>query len=62
MGFTILALKELGFNDCRGIDTDSSQIEACRRLGVDAEKVPDSIPYLTNRPGPVPGDHAAGRP
>jgi len=50
MGFTVLALRQLGFNDCRGIDTDTSQIEACRRIGLDAEKVSDSIAYLTNRP------------
>jgi 2-polyprenyl-3-methyl-5-hydroxy-6-metoxy-1,4-benzoquinol methylase len=50
MGFTVLAFRELGFTDCRGIDTDTAQIEACRRLGVDAEKVSDSIVYLTSRP------------
>ena len=50
MGFTILAFRELGFSDCRGIDTDTAQIEACWRLGVDAERVSDSIAYLTGRP------------
>ena len=50
MGFTVLALRDLGFGDCRGIDIDRGQIEACWRLGVDAERVSDSIVYLRDRP------------
>ena len=48
MGFAILALRELGFTEARGIDTDRQQIAACKRLGITAELVEDSIDYLAS--------------
>ena len=49
MGFTLLALKQLGCTDCHGIDTDPGQIAACKRLGANAELVTSSITYLSDR-------------
>jgi SAM-dependent methyltransferase len=50
MGFALLALKQLGFTDVRGIDLDAGQIAVAKSHGLDAEKVCDSAEYLRLHP------------
>lgn len=50
MGFALLALKQLGYTDVRGIDSDAGQVEAARSHGLDVEQVADSAAYLRELP------------
>jgi SAM-dependent methyltransferase len=50
MGFALLALRQLGFTDLRGIDLDIEQVESCRRRGLEVEKVEDTASYLDEHP------------
>lgn len=45
-GFALMALQELGYTHLSGIDIDSGQVKACRRKGIDAIHVEDSLKYL----------------
>jgi SAM-dependent methyltransferase len=46
MGFAILALKQLGFQNVSGIDVDSAQVASCRAKALDVTLCPDSLKYL----------------
>lgn len=50
MGFAMLAFKKLGYRAVFGIDIDRSQIEACRALNLDVEKITDLLVYLKKNP------------
>ncbi|HVL15174.1 MAG TPA: class I SAM-dependent methyltransferase [Gemmata sp.] len=49
MGFTVLAMRELGYSAVDGIDVDPSQIEASCRLGANGMLVSDSLDFLRGR-------------
>lgn len=46
MGFAMLAFRKFGYRTVLGVDIDQSQIDACRELGLDAEKISDLAAYL----------------
>jgi 2-polyprenyl-3-methyl-5-hydroxy-6-metoxy-1,4-benzoquinol methylase len=46
MGFLLLALKEKGYKNVKGIDIDEGQIKSCLGKGLDVEKIDDTIQYL----------------
>lgn len=46
MGFAMLALKTKGYSKVMGVDTDRSQIEACKARGLDVELISDLDEYL----------------
>lgn len=48
MGFAILMLHELGYQDVRGIEIERSQFEACRRRCLNVELVDDPLEYLAH--------------
>lgn len=50
MGFTILALRELGFSNLYGIDTDREQVASCVRRGLPVECVDDTVSFLQCHP------------
>jgi len=51
MGFAILALKDLGFKQVSGIDTDAAQVASCKAKGLDVEQCTNSAKFLRNNPG-----------
>ena len=51
MGFAMLAFKKFGYRTVLGVDIDSSQIDACRALGLEVEKISDLSAYLKGYPG-----------
>jgi SAM-dependent methyltransferase len=50
MGFTLLAYRGLGYQDCSGIDISREQVEAARAQGLRVEHAADSAAYLAARP------------
>ncbi len=50
MGFTVLAMRELGYSAVEGVDVDPGQIEASRRLGANGTLIADTAAYLRDRP------------
>lgn len=50
MGFALLTLRELGFDNLYGIDSDPEQVKICQRFGLAVEQVADSVSYLESRP------------
>lgn len=46
MGFAMLALKSKGYRTVVGVDTDRSQIEACKRRNLEVELIDDLAEYL----------------
>ncbi len=46
MGFLLLSLKDAGFKNLIGIDTDEGQVNSCIAKGLNVEIVTDSIAYL----------------
>jgi SAM-dependent methyltransferase len=46
MGFSLLTLKELGYTNISGVDSDEGQVAAARRLGLDVSRTDDTIGYL----------------
>jgi 2-polyprenyl-3-methyl-5-hydroxy-6-metoxy-1,4-benzoquinol methylase len=48
MGFLLLALKQNGYNNISGIDSDKSQVIACQKNDLNVHYVTDSIEYLKN--------------
>lgn len=50
MGFALLAFKKFGYKTVLGVDIDQSQIDACREIGLDAEKISDLATYLKLNP------------
>lgn len=51
MGFAMLAFKRAGYRSVSGVDVDQSQIDACRRLDLDVERINSLIEYLKERVG-----------
>lgn len=51
MGFALLALQDLGYEQIEGIDVDQSQIDACRKNGLEAVRVESSQQWMRDRPG-----------
>lgn len=51
MGFAILAMKKLGFENVQGIDIDQGQIQAGRALGLPVTHVADTATYLNENTG-----------
>jgi len=50
MGFALLGLQRLGFQNVSGVDIDHSQVEAAVRRGLPVEQVVDTPAYLRQRP------------
>jgi SAM-dependent methyltransferase len=50
MGFAILALKQLGFHDACGIDSDPGQVASCQSKGLAVTQCPDSVEFLLGNP------------
>ena len=51
MGFAMLALKSRGYRAVVGVDTDRSQIDACKRRNLDVELIDDLADYLGKNKG-----------
>jgi SAM-dependent methyltransferase len=51
MGFALLALKQLGFLDIAGIDTDPGQVASCKAKGLAVTQCADSVEFLKSNPG-----------
>jgi SAM-dependent methyltransferase len=51
MGFAIGALKLAGFKSVKGVDIDTSQVNACKRRGLDVEQIGDLELFLANHAG-----------
>src|SRR5579884_3747627 len=49
MWFALLALRQLGFTDLRGIDIDQEQVKSCQRRGLPVEQVRDTVAFLEER-------------
>jgi SAM-dependent methyltransferase len=49
MGFTLLALKDLGYHDIAGVDVDQGQVESCRNKGLPVEYVVNTYEYLSEK-------------
>jgi SAM-dependent methyltransferase len=50
MGFCMMALKELGFKNVIGVDTDEGQVASCNKKGLIVSLVKDTEEYLRNLP------------
>lgn len=50
MGFAMLALRDLGFQNVAGIDIDRAQVGAAARRGLAVDRVADTSAYLLARP------------
>lgn len=48
MGFLLLSLKNAGYKNMSGIDTDEQQVRSCNEKNLDVSLVRDSIGYLNN--------------
>src|SRR5215472_12832898 len=51
MGFALLALKQLGFREIAGIDTDPGQVASCKAKGLAVTQCADSVEFLKSNPG-----------
>lgn len=51
MGFALLALKQLGFSNVSGIDSNSGQVASCRAKGLEVIQCPDSAEFMRSHPG-----------
>jgi 2-polyprenyl-3-methyl-5-hydroxy-6-metoxy-1,4-benzoquinol methylase len=51
MGFAMLALKELGYRNVAGIDSDEGQVASCRAKALEVSCCPDSVAFLNDHPG-----------
>lgn len=51
MGFAMLALRELGFQDIQGIEIDEGQAASCLQKGLSVQKVDDSLQFIKNYSG-----------
>jgi SAM-dependent methyltransferase len=51
MGFALLALKQLGFQDLTGIDTDPGQVASCQSKGLAVSRCADSVDFLRSNAG-----------
>lgn len=51
MGFLLLALKEAGYTDIKGIDADESQVKACNENGLNVIHAGDSFEFLRQQKG-----------
>lgn len=45
-GLAMLAIKELGYANIKGIDIDSGQVESCLKKNLDVIQVDDSVCFL----------------
>jgi 2-polyprenyl-3-methyl-5-hydroxy-6-metoxy-1,4-benzoquinol methylase len=50
MGFAMMTVKEMGYENIRGIEIDQSQAEKCSSMGLDVEQIDDSEAYLNRFP------------
>jgi SAM-dependent methyltransferase len=50
-GHAMVALRELGCADVRGVEIDPGQAEACRKRGLAVDLAADTVAYLLERPG-----------
>ncbi|RYG01361.1 MAG: class I SAM-dependent methyltransferase [Chitinophagaceae bacterium] len=51
MGFLLLALKEAGYKNVSGIDSDASQVRACKENGLDVSLIADTFEFLKENAG-----------
>jgi SAM-dependent methyltransferase len=51
MGFTLLALQQLGFQNLSGIDADEGQVASCRAKGLQVTLCADSPGFMRQRAG-----------
>ena len=51
MGFALLALREVGYNNLEGIDSDQGQVAAACNRSLDVIHVVDAVEYVRARPG-----------
>lgn len=51
MGFAMMTYQRLGFTTVKGVDIDTSQIEACKRRSLDVEQIDDLEAYLAGHVG-----------
>jgi SAM-dependent methyltransferase len=49
MGYLIMALQKMGFENVSGIDTDQGQVAACRAKNLNVVHCEDSVQYLHQR-------------
>jgi 2-polyprenyl-3-methyl-5-hydroxy-6-metoxy-1,4-benzoquinol methylase len=49
MGFVLVTLKDMGYLNIEGIDTDNGQVEACLKKGIKVTQVDNSIAFLLER-------------
>ncbi len=50
MGFTLLTLKDLGFTDVAGVESDQGQVDSCRAKHLKVELSEDTIAFLKSSP------------
>ena len=50
-GFALSGLKQLGFTNLQGIELDPGQAKSARELGLNVERVTDTVGYLKQSPG-----------
>jgi 2-polyprenyl-3-methyl-5-hydroxy-6-metoxy-1,4-benzoquinol methylase len=49
MGFTLMALKDMGYKTVEGIDIDRGQVESCQAKHLSVTQVEDSVAYLSSQ-------------
>jgi SAM-dependent methyltransferase len=49
MGFALLALRDLGYKNIEGIDTDLGQVDFCIKQGLNVNRVDDSSDFLRDK-------------
>jgi SAM-dependent methyltransferase len=49
MGFALSALRDLGYRNIEGIDTDLGQVDFCIKQGLNVKKVDDSSEFLRDK-------------
>jgi SAM-dependent methyltransferase len=51
MGFALMALRRLGFDDVVGVESDQSQATSCRAKGLKVDLTSNTLTYLQERAG-----------
>ncbi|HIG29788.1 MAG TPA: class I SAM-dependent methyltransferase [Verrucomicrobiales bacterium] len=51
MGFAIMMLKEIGYTNVYGVESDQGQVDSCCSKGLKVDYTEDTIQYLKNRQG-----------
>lgn len=51
MGLALLALRQFGFRNLQGIDSDDGQVAACRAAGLDVTRTEDSTAFMNVHAG-----------